>query len=138
MVGDTIMDSAIEAKIKIGAVIRKARKRKNYTQEQLAELLNVTAGFLGQIERDESYPSFENLVRLIYILDIDPQLLFFPDLSNTSKDFDIELLDNEIRLNISALNRRNKETILYLSKRLIELQATNASTKGASYEHCHM
>lgn len=136
MVGETIMNSML--KIKIGAIVRIARKRKNYTQEQLAELLNVTAGFLGQIERDESYPSFDNLVKMIHILDLDPQLLFFPDNEGIPQDFEIQLLDNEIKLSISKLNRTNKETILYLSKRLMELQSMNTATKGATHEHCHM
>lgn len=114
--------------IRIGAIIRKHRKYKNYTQEQLAELINVTAGFLGQIERDESYPSFETLVRLVYVLDIDPKLLFFPtNKEHISKDIDSQLLINEITIHISSLDKKNNEVIFFLAKRLYELQTNNNS-----------
>lgn len=125
-----LMDST--NKIKIGDIIRTARKRKKFTQEQLAELVDVTGGFLGQIERDISYPSFETLVNLIYVLDINPEMIFYPSTDELLKDYDIELLDNEIRLNLSLLNKRNKETILYLAKRLIELQSTNLPQKESN------
>lgn len=88
----------------------------------MAELVGVTAGFLGQLERDLSYPRFEILVRLIYILDISPEMIFFPNPENLIEDIEIELLDNEIKLNISLLDKGNKEIILYLAKKLIELQ----------------
>ena len=42
------------------------------TQEELAEQLELSSGMIGQIERGDTYPSFEKLVKIVRILNIDP------------------------------------------------------------------
>ena len=43
---------------------------------------------------------------------------------------DISLLDNEIMLRMSKLNRANKEGLLVIIKKLAELQIENTIQKG--------
>lgn len=117
------------SRLKIGAIIRKYRKQNNYTQEQLAELIDLTPGFLGQIERDETYPKLDNLAKIVQVLGIDANLLFYPE-RTLEIDMDIALLDNEIMLRMSKLNRANKEGLLVIIKKLAELQIENAKQKG--------
>lgn len=49
----------------IGSRLLMKRRELHYTQEQMAELLGVSTGFYGMIERGEKAPSIEKLV-IIY------------------------------------------------------------------------
>lgn len=56
---------------KTGGRISAARKAKNLTQEQLAELMNVTRQSISRWESDQTYPEMEKIVRLAEILEVD-------------------------------------------------------------------
>lgn len=64
---------------KLGPLIKQKRKLLGMTQEELAERLNISISFAGQIERGESMPSVEMLQLIITELDIDPRTLFFEE-----------------------------------------------------------
>ena len=57
--------------MKIGDKIAKARKTQNLTQEQLADLLNVSRQAVSRWESDLAYPETDNLVRLSEILQVN-------------------------------------------------------------------
>lgn len=46
------------------------RKRKGYTQETLAEILNISTRHLQRIEKEESEPSLELFKKIVKILKI--------------------------------------------------------------------
>lgn len=48
----------------LGKHIREERKKLGYTQEQLAELINISSAYLGQIERGERSITLDKLVPL--------------------------------------------------------------------------
>ena len=52
------------------------RKKKNITQAQLAELCEVSTGTIGNIECDLASPSFELLIKISDVLQINPGVLF--------------------------------------------------------------
>lgn len=60
-----------------GSRIRKARKEKGYTQEKLAELVSVTTGHIGSIERGKAKIGLETFVRICRALDVTPDQLLF-------------------------------------------------------------
>jgi transcriptional regulator with XRE-family HTH domain len=69
-----------EIKIQFGKKLRKIRRNKDVTQEQLAELIGVSADFISQIERGLNSPSFETLLKLAEVLEVPPRDLFdFPE-----------------------------------------------------------
>ncbi len=68
----------------LGMHIRKQRKEKKYTLEQLAEKLDVSTTFIGQIERAKGKPSLETLVKIANVLEISTDSLLFGDLSTKS------------------------------------------------------
>lgn len=68
----------------LGTNIRNRRKEKNYTLEQLAEKLDVSTTFIGQIERAKGKPSLETLVKIANVLEISPDSLLFGDLNAQS------------------------------------------------------
>lgn len=68
----------------LGKHIREQRKEKNYTLEQLAEKLDVSTTFIGQIERAKGIPSLETLVKIANVLEISTDSLLFGDLNTKS------------------------------------------------------
>ena len=65
----------------LGHNVRKHRKMKRYTLEQLAEKLDVSTTFIGQIERAVGKPSLETLVKIANALEVSTDTLLFADLS---------------------------------------------------------
>lgn len=71
----------------IGNRLLMRRRELHYTQEQMAELLGVSTGFYGMIERGEKAPSIEKLViiyeklgtDITYLLTGDEKQEQFPD-----------------------------------------------------------
>ena len=68
----------------LGRKIRQQRKEKKYTLEQLAEKLDVSTTFIGQIERAKGIPSLETLVKIANALETSTDSLLFGDLNNKS------------------------------------------------------
>lgn len=48
----------------IGEAIRERRRSRGWSQEELAERLDIHPNYLGEVERGEKSPSLELLVRL--------------------------------------------------------------------------
>lgn len=91
--------------LRIAAVVRKTRKEKGLTQENLAELIGVTAGYIGQLERNETTPSASILSKLVEVLGIDANALFF-------EQPDTMPLSREISIRASRLSKENQEIVL--------------------------
>ena len=68
----------------LGKNIRKYRKEKKYTLEQLAEKLDVSTTFIGHIERAKGIPSLETLVKIANVLETSIDSLLFGDLNTKS------------------------------------------------------
>lgn len=64
-----------ELTIQFGQLVRKYRKEKNMSQEQLALLCNMDRSYLGRIERGEVNPTLEKIYELAKVLNILPQSL---------------------------------------------------------------
>jgi transcriptional regulator with XRE-family HTH domain len=63
-------------KIQIGKLIQLFRLRKKLSQFQLGIELNISKDHIGRIERAETNPTIENIVKLCNFLDIDMLFLF--------------------------------------------------------------
>ena len=64
-----------ELTIQFGQLIRKYRKEKNMSQEQLALLCNMDRSYLGRIERGEVNPTLEKIYELASALETLPSKL---------------------------------------------------------------
>lgn len=62
---------------KIGLRIRKQRKEKGFSQEQLAEQAGVSLSFIGHIECGTRIASVETLARLSEALEMDMHYIVF-------------------------------------------------------------
>lgn len=59
----------------MGAKLRKARKRLRMTQEQAAECADISASFIGHIERGSRIPSAETIVRLCKLYHVSADVI---------------------------------------------------------------
>lgn len=62
----------------LGAAIQQARAKKGYTQEQLAEMLNISLIHLANIEGGRRNPSVPLLFQMMELLDFSVDTLVFP------------------------------------------------------------
>lgn len=60
----------------LGARIKELRKAKGYSQQKLAELIDIDSKHLSKIEVGSSYPSLYNLEKITKVLNIEMQDLF--------------------------------------------------------------
>lgn len=60
--------------INIGLKVSYYRKRKGYTQEQLAARMNVATSFIGQIEAPNIFKavSLDTIFRIAKVLEVEP------------------------------------------------------------------
>jgi len=65
-----------DLKIRFGKRLRKFRRNKDLTQEQLAELVGISVDFVSNMERGINGPSFETLQKLAEALEV-PAVEFF-------------------------------------------------------------
>ena len=65
-----------DIKIRFGKRLRKFRRNKDLTQEQLAELAGISVDFVSLIERGLSSPSFDTIQKLADILEVKYEAFF--------------------------------------------------------------
>lgn len=68
------------------------RISKNYTQEHLAELSNLTPKYISDLERGKFSPSLSKIEDLVNALEIEPYVLLKPDhVDEKSKLIDVKI-----------------------------------------------
>lgn len=87
----------------MGGRIKEARKKAGFTQERLAEYLDVSVEFIGQIERGLKFPSMQVFVKLIEVLNVSADYILRDSVS-TGQLFG----DNAIGKKIEKLNPKQK------------------------------
>ena len=93
----------------LGKQIRKYRRSKKYTLEQLAERLDVSTTFIGQIERAKGIPSLETLIKIANVLEVSTDSLLFGDLNVEAGS---SHFINTIMELTKSFNEKDKELLL--------------------------
>jgi transcriptional regulator with XRE-family HTH domain len=77
-----------------GAIIKTARKNRGFTQEQLAEKINIGPRHIMAMENEGKTPSFNVLCSLVHELNISPEAIFYPEQrpNDTELDYLMRLL----------------------------------------------
>lgn len=70
-----------------GTRVRKLRKTRGWTQEELARRARVTSDFLGKAERGDKEPSLFVLLKLATVFSVEPAYLLTPP-AGASADLD--------------------------------------------------
>ena len=89
----------------IGENIRKYRKQKGVSQEELAEAVEVSPNYIGMIERAEKIPSLDTFIKIANSLDTSADLLL-ADVLSCSYEIKSSLLEE--RLKELAIGEREK------------------------------
>lgn len=85
-------DSMLIDYVAIGQRIKTIRKREGYTQEKLAENLDVSIVYISQIENGRTKLSLEMLIKIAYLLDTDPGLFLTGIALHTHKNVPHEII----------------------------------------------
>lgn len=87
----------------IGKRIQNQRKHRGYTQEQLAEMMNVSIQMVSNLERGNKAIRIDNLIKLSQILEISTDYILTGKENTTAID--------ELALRIGQLHPRDREMI---------------------------
>lgn len=100
---------------KLGPKVKKARIVKGYTQEYVAEHINVSADLLRNIENSRNIGSISTLINLCNLLDITLNDLFIDFLHNSNSNIDANLYNylNQISAEDKGLL---KKIIIHIDK----------------------
>lgn len=96
--------------MKFGDNLKKLRKSKKLSQEELAEKVNVSRQSVSKWETGDAYPEMNNILELCKIFHCR-----INDLVNDSI-IDIDSLDEEIRMNVVKLKKEQQNKMKGLSK----------------------
>ena len=118
-----------------GAHLKELRKSKGYTQEKLAEKLDIAPRQLTRLESGINFPSVETLVKLSFYLDVDLKSLF--DFS-WDKEYSIYSTGTDERpvieveadakiIDLSQFGKKKKSSSEYNLKQLISVQNSDES-----------
>lgn len=68
-------------KLTMGDRIKETRKKRAFTQEQLAEKLDISVEYVSQIERGLKIPSMQIFIKLVELLDVSADYLLRDSIS---------------------------------------------------------
>ena len=95
--------------IKIGKNIQAIRKSNGYTQEKLAEKIEISVRYISDIEQDRAKPSYEVLIKMCNLFKISLDQIFskYLDVTN-NKTLEYPLSGYD------KLSKEDKQTIEHL------------------------
>ena len=104
----------------IGKRIKAARKEKGFSQSELSELIDKSAGYMSYIETGSKNPSLETLVQLANALDVTVDELLSDSLSAT-----VPISNTEINRLFSDCSPYEKRIIILAMQALKEALRTS-------------
>ena len=104
-----------------GKRLVEARKKKGFSQEEVANRLNTKAPVIGRYERDEAKPSIEAAARLANLLEVSLDYL----VGNSDIEVNTNMLNRVLQL--QTLNEDDKNTAL----KLLDAFLRDSKTKQA-------
>lgn len=79
----------------IGKNIRKYRLMKKFRQEDLAEKSELTANYIGMVERGEKIPSLETFIKILNALEVSSDMVLV-DVLNTGYTVKNSILNEKL------------------------------------------
>ena len=88
-----------DLKKKFGLRVKRIRQKRGFSQEELAEKIDIAVNNMGKIERGESFVTSVTLEKLAKILDVKVQDFFvfdtFISVDEMKKELDIDRMPEE-------------------------------------------
>ena len=102
--------------ISIGMNIKNARMKKGFSQEQLAEILDITNTHISYLETDTKSPSLDMLIKIANALDVSADDLLVGELTHTSSP-----VGKELHAILQDCNHDEREMLIQILKFMKEL-----------------
>ena len=91
----------------LGQRIREQRKEKGWTIEQFAERVELSANYVGDLERGVKIPKLETFIRIVEVLDVSADVLIRDSVSSAS-----HVADDELSKKLSQLTPGQKKAAI--------------------------
>lgn len=101
--------------VALGKRIRAERRKQDLTQEQLAELADISDSFMGHIERGGRILSVETLVKLANALNLSMEYIVCGEYN-----YQPNMLPAEIQESLGKMSDRQRKVFLSIMKTLAE------------------
>ncbi|MBQ8460483.1 helix-turn-helix transcriptional regulator [bacterium] len=105
----------MELKKNFGLRLKELRKSKNWTQEQLAELVSVDTKHISFLETGRNFPSADLLEKFKNVFEVD-----YKDIFNF-KSYGLNKKDYQNRIN-SILDNMTENQVYFIYKMVLELK----------------
>lgn len=105
----------------VGKNYQKARTSSGRTQEEVAEMLELSPSYLSDLERAKSIGSIHSLIDLCNLYKVSPNDILSPLIN-----FDIDII-NPLLIGFDSLNQTNQEIISEMIRILNQKQLKNES-----------
>ena len=99
----------------IGSRIKQARLAKNYTQEDLAEKIDISVAFLSRVERGNSHINLKRLNQICKLLDVSEGYVL-TGVSSDSQNY----LDKEFADLLKKCSPEKQRMIYNIAKTIVE------------------
>ena len=106
----------------LGQRIREQRKEKGWTIEQFAERVDLSANYVGDLERGVKIPKLETFIRIIEALQVSADSLLRPDVPEVRS-----LYQSEFDELLADCSPKELDSILKIVR---ELKSTMARREG--------
>lgn len=93
----------------IGKSIRRKRIEKGWCQEELAEKVDLSAAYIGMIERGKKVPRLETFVGIANVLEVSAD-----ELLGSVIDHDCEIIMSEYTKRLEKISREKRKTIYWI------------------------
>lgn len=101
--------------IEFGKRLRKHRKDRKLTLDQMAELVELSPNYLGDIERGKKFPGTETLIQIVNVLDISADELLKDSVNKA--DY---IIDDELHRMMAQLSPKKKAAAVRILQATIE------------------
>lgn len=111
--------------------IKKARKAKNLSQRELAELMGVTQPIIVRLEKNRKMPSPDELQKLAAILEKELDYFTSQDLADDQVAFDNVEFETNLR-EARTFSLRHKRTVAAVLKTVRELEELEKNVRSVA------
>lgn len=101
----------------IGKWIREKRLEKSWSQEDLAERVNLSAVYIGMIERGEKLPKLETFIKIVNVLEVSADELLVDVID---QGFEIQL--SKYTEQIGKLNENEQKRIYKIIEAYLQVK----------------
>ena len=93
--------------------LRFFRAKREISQFQLSEMVNISPNYLNAVENGKNFPSLEVLQRITEVLEILPYQLFseYPEMLNLADRYEKSILSQELNKLKQKFNQEFEKTI---------------------------